>query len=346
MRGVNRERREVGRKPLTKARIGVLMGGQSSEREVSLRTGRAVHGALLRLGYEAVAIDVTESLVRQLRAKRVELVFLALHGPGGEDGTIQGLLESIGMPYTGSGVRASAIGMHKVATKALLAYAGIAVPAGTVIRSDQNRSAGLPAGLRLPLVVKPASEGSTIGVSIVRRLADWRPALRRAHAYDEEALVEAYIPGREIGVSVVSRGGQVEALPAVEIVAPGGFYDYAAKYTKGRTRYLCPAPLAPGSARLLCELAVLTYRAIGCEGAARVDFRVTPRGKPYVLEINTIPGMTETSLLPMAAAQAGLDYDALTELILRSALARAAGRSRVRQAQPPVPALAGGRRAS
>ncbi|MDE3017582.1 MAG: D-alanine--D-alanine ligase [Nitrospirota bacterium] len=334
------------KKLLTKARIGVLMGGQSSEREVSLRTGQAAHRALLRLGYDAVAIDVTESLVQQLRAKRVGLVFLALHGPGGEDGTIQGLLESIGMPYTGSGVRASAIGMHKVATKALLAYAGIPVAEGTVIRSDQGRSAGLPAGLHLPLVVKPASEGSTIGVSIVRRRSDWRPALRRAHAYDDEALVEAYIPGREIGVSVLGHAGKTVALPAVEIVAPGGFYDYAAKYTKGRTQYLCPAPLKPELARLLKDLAVRTYRTIGCDGAARVDFRVTQRGKPYVLEINTIPGMTETSLLPMAAARAGLDYDALTEFILRSALDRAAGRIGARQAQPPVRALAGGRRTS
>ncbi|MDE3118491.1 MAG: D-alanine--D-alanine ligase [Nitrospirota bacterium] len=334
------------KKPLTKARIGVLMGGQSSEREVSLRTGQAAHRALLRLGYDAVAIDVTGSLVQQLRAKRVGLVFLALHGPGGEDGTIQGLLESIGMPYTGSGVRASAIGMHKVATKALLAYAGIPVAEGTVIRSDQGRSAGLPAGLHLPLVVKPASEGSTIGVSIVRRRSDWRPALRRAHAYDDEALVEAYIPGREIGVSVLGHAGKTVALPAVEIVAPGGFYDYAAKYTKGRTQYLCPAPLEPDLARLLKDLAVRTYRTIGCDGAARVDFRVTQRGKPYVLEINTIPGMTETSLLPMAAARAGLNYDALTEFILRSALDRAAGRIGARQAQPPVRALAGGRRTS
>lgn len=327
-------------RPLTKARIGVLMGGQSSEREVSLRTGQAVHRALLRRGYDAVAIDVDESLVRRLRAKRVALAFLALHGPGGEDGTMQGLLESIGLPYTGSGVRASAIGMHKVATKAVLAYADIPVAEGTVIRREQGRSAGLPAGLRLPLVVKPASEGSTIGVSIVRRRADWRPALRRAHGYDEEALVEAYIPGREIGVSVLSDGATVEALPAVEIVAPGGFYDYAAKYTKGRTSYLCPAPLAPKLARLLKDLAVRTYRAVGCNGAARVDFRVTPGGKPYVLEINTIPGMTETSLLPMAAARAGLDYETLTERILASALMRI---SAARSSAPSLSACAGGK---
>jgi len=309
---------------LTKARIGVLMGGRSSEREVSLRTGQAVHRALLRRGYDAVAIDVSRSLLRQLQAKRVKLAFIALHGPGGEDGTIQGLLESIGMPYTGSGVRASAMAMHKAATKALLAYAGIPVPDGTVVRAGAGRTAAMPAGLRLPLVVKPASQGSTIGVSIVRRPADWRAALRRAHGYEEEAVVETYIPGREITVSVLNGNGRPQALPPVEIVAPGGFYDYHAKYVKGHTRYLCPAPLPMRVTEQVKELALRTYHVIGCEGAARVDFRVTPRGKPYVLEVNTIPGMTETSLLPMAAIRAGLDYDSLTERILRSALARAA----------------------
>lgn len=323
-------KRQAPHRPLTRARIGVLMGGQSSEREVSLRTGQAVHRALLRRGYDAVAIDVDASLIRQLQAKRVGLVFLALHGPGGEDGTMQGLLESLHLPYTGSGVRASAIAMHKVTTKALLAAQGIPVPPGAVLHADGKKRgwpASLPPGLRLPVVVKPAAEGSTIGVSIVRRAADWRPALTRAYAYDREVLVETYIPGREVGVSVLAAedaAGVPAALPPVEIVAPGGFYDYAAKYTKGRTTYLCPAPLPAAVARRIAALAIRAYQVIGCEGAARVDFRITPAGRPYVLEINTIPGMTETSLLPMAAARAGLDYDALTERILRSALLRAA----------------------
>lgn len=310
---------------LTKERIGVLMGGQSSEREISLRTGMAVHRALLRRGYDAVAIDVDDSVLQQLRAKKVALVFLALHGPGGEDGTVQGLLESIGMPYTGSGVRASAIAMHKVTTKALLASYGIPVPPGAVLdaaRKGERSPKSLPAGLRWPVVVKPAAEGSTIGVSIVRRAADWRPALRRAHHYDREAVVESYIAGREITVSVLAGQSKPTALPPVEVVAPGGFYDYAAKYTKGRTRYLCPAPLSAVVSKQVKELAVRAYHVIGCQGAARVDFRVTPKGRPYVLEINTIPGMTETSLLPMAAAQAGIDYDSLTEMILRSAIDR------------------------
>jgi D-alanine-D-alanine ligase len=297
------------------------MGGRSAEREISLRTGQAVYRALRRRGYRVVAIDVDESLPQQLKAKRVALVFLALHGPGGEDGTIQGLLETIGMPYTGSGVRASAMAMHKVTAKELLACHGIPVPAGTVIR--RGEATKKPAGLRWPLIVKPAAEGSTIGISIVRKPSEWRAALRRAHKHDREAVVEAYIPGHEITVSVLKSARRPRALPTIEIVAPGGFYDYAAKYTKGRSCYLCPAPLSAAVNRRVTDLAVRAYEVLGCDGAARVDFRVTPGGQPYVLEVNTIPGMTETSLLPMAAAKAGMDYETLTEEILKSALRRA-----------------------
>ena len=307
--------------PLTKLRIGVLMGGRSSEREVSLRTGQAVHRALLRRGYRAVAIDVGDSLLKQLQTKKVEMAFVALHGPGGEDGTIQGLLETIGIPYTGSGVRASAMAMHKVTAKRLLACHGIPVPDGIVVRKGD--AAVKPARLRWPVIVKPAAEGSTIGISIVRKPSEWRAALRRAHAHDREAIVEAYIPGHEVTVSVLRGARRATALPTIEIVAPGGFFDYAAKYTKGRSRYLCPAPLPPRVSRRVTELAVRACDILGCDGAARVDFRVTPRGKPYVLEVNTVPGMTETSLLPMAAAKAGMDYETLTERILMSALRRA-----------------------
>jgi D-alanine-D-alanine ligase len=312
------------------------MGGRSAEREVSLRTGQAVHQALLRRGYDSVAIDADVSVLDQLRANKVEMVFLALHGPGGEDGTIQGLLETAGIPYTGSGVRASAIAMHKATAKALLSYHGISVPRGAVVQAEEGtngssiegrgqskgREPRLPAGLKFPVVVKPASQGSTIGVTIVRKPSEWQPALNRAHAYDREALVEAYIPGREVTVSVLN-GVVPAALPPVEVVAPGGFYDYAAKYEKGRTRYVCPAPLSAAVTKRVQGLAVRACALLGCDGAARVDFRVTPRGRPYVLEVNTIPGMTETSLLPMAAAQAGLDYESLTERILQSAIRRA-----------------------
>jgi len=299
------------------------MGGRSAERAVSLRTGQAVYQALLRRGYRAVAIDVDGSLLQNLREQHVGMVFIALHGPGGEDGTIQGFLETIGMPYTGSGVRASALAIHKETAKVLLACHGIPVPSGTVVRAGQNSSKRVPpAGLKWPVIIKPAAQGSTIGISIVRKASEWRAALELAHQHDAEAVVEAYVPGHEITVSVLRTRSGVTALPTIEIVAPGGFYDYAAKYQKGRTQYLCPAPLPKTVNRLVTELAVQAYEVLGCDGAARADFRVTPRGKPYVLEVNTIPGMTETSLLPMAAAKMGMDYDALTEEILRSALKR------------------------
>jgi D-alanine-D-alanine ligase len=312
--------------PLTRARIGVLMGGQSAERDVSLRTGEAVYNALLRLGYDAVTIDVGPSLYKDLLDCDVKIAFLALHGPGGEDGSIQGFLESLRIPYTGSGVRASAIGMHKEVTKTLLAVNDIPVPAGLVATKGkaQSHAAALrSAKLRLPVVIKPASQGSTIGVTIVRKPSQWKEALALAHRYDDEAMIEGYIPGHEVTVGVVAgKDWGVKAFPAVEIVAPGGFYDFSAKYQKGRTQYLCPAPLAAKTAREIRDLAIRTYEVLGCEGAARVDFRITPKGKTYVLEINTVPGMTETSLLPMAAARAGLSYEELTELILQSALTR------------------------
>ncbi len=307
------------------------MGGQSSEREVSLRTGAAVHRALCRRGYDAVAIDVGSNLSQDLRDHKVAVAFLALHGPGGEDGAMQGFLETVGIPYTGSGIQASAVGMHKVTTKTLLAAHGIPVPNGTVIQRGEKPALARvlsAAKLRLPVVVKPASEGSTIGVTIVKRPSEWKGALALAHRYDREAVVETYIPGHEVTVSLLGRSGeQPLVLPAVEIVAPGGFYDFSAKYEKGKTQYLCPAPLPGAITKQIRAVALRTYQVMGCAGAVRVDFRITPRGRPYVLEINTVPGMTETSLLPMAAAKAGIDYDDLTERILASAIerARAAG---------------------
>jgi D-alanine-D-alanine ligase len=304
------------------------MGGQSAEREISLKTGQAVYQALRRRGYNAVAIDVGPSLARELSEHKVEIAFLALHGPGGEDGAIQGFLESTKMPYTGSGILASALAMHKVTAKLLLKAHGIPVPAGGVVYRGDNPTANRflrSAKLKWPVVVKPATQGSSIGVTIVTQPSQWKEALELAHRYEREAVVEAYVPGHEVTVSILggSDGGELLALPAVEIVAPGGFYNFSAKYEKGKTQYLCPAPLAATVTRQIRELALKAYRAMGCDGAVRVDFRVTPRGRPYVLEINTVPGMTETSLLPMAAAQAGIEYESLTERILQSALRRA-----------------------
>lgn len=312
---------------LTRARIAVLMGGQSAEREISLKTGQAVYQALLRRGYNVVVIDVGPSLARELAEQKVEIAFLALHGPGGEDGSIQGFLESIKMPYTGSGILASAVAMHKVVAKLLLRAQGIPVPMGTVVDRGKYPTANRflrSAKLKLPVVVKPATQGSSIGVTIVTQPSQWKEALQLAHQYEREAVIEAYVPGHEVTVSILgSSDGKLLALPAVEIVAPGGFYNFSAKYEKGKTQYLCPAPLSAPVTRQIRDLAVKAYRAIGCDGAVRVDFRITPHGRPYVLEINTVPGMTETSLLPLAAAQAGIDYESLTERILQSALRRA-----------------------
>lgn len=322
---------------LTNARIGVLMGGRSSERDISLKTGQAVYQALIRRGYDAVAIDVTNRLHRDLDDHKVAIAFLSLHGPGGEDGTVQGFLETLGIPYTGSGVRASAVGMHKAATKTLLAAHGVPLPAGTVVRECDRPSLAKvlrQAKLKLPIVVKPVSQGSTIGVTVVRRAGQWGEALDMAHRYDPEAMVESFIPGHEAAVSILGTAAEgPKVLPAIEIVAPDGFYDFSAKYQKGKTRYLCPAPLPPKVVHRIGELARQTYEVLGCEGAARVDFRITPRGQPYVLEINTVPGMTETSLLPMAAAHVGISYDDLVERILQSALDRASRFARLDQKQ-------------
>ncbi len=312
---------------LTDMRIGVLMGGRSSERDISMKTGQAVHQSLIRRGYDAVAIDVTDRLYDDLKDLKVAMAFLALHGPGGEDGMIQGFLETMGIPYTGSGVLASAVGMHKSTAKTLLLAHGIPLPAGTVVRESDRPSLATilrQVKLKLPIVVKPVSQGSTIGVTIVRRSNQWKDALTLAHRYDSEVMVESYIPGHEATVSLLGTAADGPiVLPAIEIVAPEGFYDFSAKYQKGKTRYLCPAPFPPKVVRHVSELARRTYEVLGCEGAARVDFRITPRGRPYVLEINTAPGMTETSLLPMAATQVGITYDDLVERILQSALDRA-----------------------
>ena len=292
------------------------MGGKSAEREISLKTGKAIHAALRRCGYQASTVDVDASLPWVLKRKKVEVAFLALHGLGGEDGTVQGMLDVLGIPYTGSGVCASAVGMDKSMAKALVERGGVPVAFGMCLQKGET--IGPPKKLKWPLVVKPVDQGSTIGVSIVYNLAQWKTALRRVWRQGSVVLAESYIDGREIAVSVLDG----KALPTVEILAPSGFYDFAAKYVKSETQYLCPAPLTKRQDRQVKEWAVRSYQVLGCEGAARIDFRINAQGRPFFLEINTIPGMTERSLLPMAAAQARISYEALTERILQSAFKR------------------------
>jgi len=305
------------------------MGGASAEREVSLKTGMAIYAALQRQGYRATTIDVDATLPWVLKRKKIDVAFLALHGPGGEDGTVQGLLDVLGMPYTGSGVRASAVGMDKSMSKILVEREGVPVAPGISIRKGQGTVA--PKNLKWPLVVKPIDQGSTVGVSIVHTPEQWKKALRHAWKQGSAIIAESFIKGREIAVSVLDG----KALPTVEIVAPGGFYDYAAKYEKSETQYLCPAPVTKAQDRHMKDLAVRSYEALGCKGAARVDFRLNLKGRPFFLEINTIPGMTERSLLPMAAAEAGMSYESLTERILQSALKRSSQRaSRPKKSTP------------
>jgi D-alanine-D-alanine ligase len=302
---------------LTTKRIAVLMGGQSGERDVSIRSGQAAWTALLRKGYDAVALDVDSEVGVRLRDVQAQIAFIVLHGPGGEDGTIQGLLETLRVPYTGSGVEACAVAMDKVVTKAVLTYHGIPVPKG-LVRARRERSTALPRGYGLPVVVKPVNQGSTLGISIVRRSRDLRTAVENAFQYGPTVLIEEYIEGRELTVGILND----RALPIVEIVAPGGFYDYAAKYTPGASVYKVPAPIPERHSKVLQTLALQAHRCLGCRGASRVDFRLDPRGRPYVLELNTIPGMTETSLLPMAAKAARISYETLVEGILQSAIDR------------------------
>ncbi len=290
------------------------MGGLSAEREVSLRTGAAVLGALQAAGYDAVGVDAGRDLPQRLAAEAAEVAFIALHGRFGEDGTVQGLLELLGIPYTGSGVLASSMAMDKVATKKILLHHEIPTPAFEVFRAGDDRAEFLSRCRRFPLVVKPAREGSTIGVTIVRDASQLQSGLDEALRHDAIALVEDFIEGMEITVGVLDG----EALPIIQVVPKGGFYDYASKYTAGRTEYILPAPLPGAVYERIQQCAVAACRALGCRGAARVDFMVAPH-EFFCLEVNTIPGMTETSLLPKAAAHVGISFSELSQRILEDA---------------------------
>lgn len=296
-------------------RIAVLLGGRSSERSISLRTGAAVLASLRRQQCRAVAVDAGGDLVPQLRRHRINLAFIALHGPGGEDGVVQGLLEWMGIPYTGSGVLASAIAMDKSASKTMFASAGLPVARGIEV-SPETTDAGRRIGL--PAVVKPVSQGSALGVSIVRRASEWAAAFRTAFRYEPRALVEERLDGPEITVGVLGR----QVLPVIEIVpVKGRFYDFQSKYAQGGSRHILPARLSPAVTRRAQDYALRACQAIGTRGAARVDLIVDRRRGPVLLEVNTIPGMTPTSLLPEAARAAGLDFDALVGRIAELSLA-------------------------
>jgi len=302
------------RDELKQKKIGVLLGGVSAEREVSLRTGKAISQALVSSGYNVVEIDAATDLPQQLKDSGVEIAFIALHGRGGEDGTVQGLLETMAIPYTGSGVRASSMAIDKVMTKKILLYHELPTPQYMVFRAGDDIDAFVEKCRHFPLIVKPACEGSTIGMTIADDAAELRIGLIEALKYDRQILVEDFIKGSEATVSVLNG----EALPIIEIVPKSGFYDYEAKYTAGATEYILPAPYAPVLYERLQQAAVEACRVTGCTGAVRVDFMV--REKDFsCLEINTIPGMTATSLLPKAAAEAGIAFPELVQRILEGA---------------------------
>ena len=288
--------------------VAVLKGGFSKEREVSLRSGAAVADGLRQAGYIVDEIDINSPDF--IVPDGVEAVFIALHGDFGEDGQIQRILEQKHVPYTGADPQASWLAFAKNLTKDILMRHKIATPVYEILRPGQKRT------LPLPVIVKPTRQGSSFGVHLVRLENEWTAALAEAMTYNNEALVEEYIAGRELTVGIVGN----EVLPVIEIKAPEGNYDFHAKYTKGVTEYIVPAPLDEAQTALCQRLAWETYCALQCRGLGRVDLRLTPEGRMYVLEINTIPGFTETSLLPKAAMAAGCSFSKLCERIMEMAM--------------------------
>ncbi len=304
-------------------RIGVLMGGLSREREISLRSGHNCMAALQKLDYEAVPVDVGRDVAETLRRERVEVAFLALHGRYGEDGTIQGLLEILDIPYTGSRVLASATGMNKIRTKQLAAYRDVPTPQFAVFRRHDD----LPAAAReaaellvFPLMVKPCEEGSSIGVVRVLDREELEAAVTETCARYGMAMAEEFVQGTEVTVGLLETEEDITALPVLQVVPHADFYDFEAKYNKGMTDFILPADLPEPVAARAQELATLVHRTLGCRGFSRVDFIVDSADTPQLTEINTIPGMTETSDLPAQAHAAGIGYEELVEMMLFSSL--------------------------
>jgi D-alanine-D-alanine ligase len=316
-------------------RVAVLKGGRSLERQVSLRSGARVQDALERLGHDVVAIDVGGDLVEQLHAIRPDIAFVALHGRDGEDGTIQELLEVMGIRHTGSGISACIRSADKVLAKHAMRDRGIPTPDFYSFSETAFKALGaaraLPViedRLRFPIVVKPASQGSALGIKFARTPADVPQALVAAFSYDRKVMLERHVAGRDLAVSILEQDGVPSALPIVEAVpSQEDFYDFESRYEIGRTKFVCPAELPEPVAARAGELALATYKLLGCSGFGRVDLMLasTPNGADdeglYVLELDTIPGLTETSLLPQAADAAGVGFDELIARILEAAVA-------------------------
>jgi D-alanine-D-alanine ligase len=307
------------------SRVAVLKGGRSLERQVSLRSGARVQEALARLGHEVLPIDAGPDLVDELSATRPEIAFVALHGRDGEDGTVQELLEVLGIPYTGSGVSACIRAADKVLAKHAMIDAGIPTPDFYAFNDTAFEALGaaqaLPAieeRLEFPIVVKPARQGSALGIKFARTPADVPAALVSAFSYDRKVLLERYVRGRELAVSIIDDGGAPVALPIVEALPEEqSFYDFESRYEIGRTRFVCPAELDTELAGRASQIALDTYSLLGCAGFGRVDLMLSDDdGRLFVLELNPIPGLTETSLLPQAAEAAGITFDGLVSRVL------------------------------
>ncbi|MEY2854529.1 MAG: hypothetical protein RL030_1661 [Pseudomonadota bacterium] len=303
--------------PADFGRVAVLFGGASAEREVSLKSGAAVLEALKRRGIDAHGFDPRETALGELVVRGYDRVWNALHGPGGEDGTVQGALEVLGIPYTGSGVLGSALGMDKLRTKRLAAAVGVQSAESVVLRNAADCELALER-LGLPLIVKPATQGSSVGMSKVTHAGEMTAAWQAAAAVDDVVFAEAWITGAEYTVAVLHR----RVLPAIRIETPKAFYDYEAKYLSNDTKYHCPAGLSAPAEAHMASLALAAFDAVGASGWGRVDFMSDPTGRPLMLELNTVPGMTDHSLVPMAARAAGIDFEELCWQVLETSMAR------------------------
>ena len=300
--------------PRAFGRVAVVMGGHSAEREVSLRSGAGVLNALRAKGIDAHPVDGIPALLDALRAGHYARVFNILHGRGGEDGVLQGALEALGVPYTGSGVLGSALGMDKIRTKQVWQTLGLPTAKYAVIDALHPRSPqSIVDELGLPLIVKPSHEGSTVGIARAFTLAELEAGIEAARQHDGDILIEQFIEGDELTVSILDR----QVLPSIRIVPAKGFYDYAAKYVTGDTQYICPGAEGESEAEMQ-RLALIAFDAVGCSGWGRIDYMRDRSGRPFLLEVNTAPGMTERSLVPKAAAQVGIDYPTLCWRILET----------------------------
>ncbi|MDP8265987.1 MAG: D-alanine--D-alanine ligase [Candidatus Aceula meridiana] len=300
-------------------RIGVIMGGYSSEREISLKSGRAVVEALANGGYQVVEIDVIsdqdQEISDQINQAQIDLAFVALHGHLGEDGRIQEIFEKNNIPYTGSGVEANRIAINKVLTYQQLEEAGICIPPYAVVQKGQEWQQAIKNKLSLPLVVKPCSEGSSIGITLVFKEENLADAVDVAFQYDDMILIERYIPGKELTVGILEN----KLLPVVEIRPKKEFFDFAAKYQSGMTDYVVPAPIESELTKQVQDIGLCVHKVMGCRHFSRVDIILDEKNIPYVLEINTIPGFTATSLLPKAAKAEGIDFTSLCLIIVELA---------------------------